>query len=284
MTIQPMSRRGFCRAALGGVAAAALQGGAGNALGADAQKTAWYKGNLHMHTYWSDGKAFPEEVIDLYRARGYHFLCLSDHNALQVGEKWLEVGKAVSPEIAERYLRAHGATAVKKEEDGKTFIRLKTVWELKQQFDKGGAFCLFPGLEISGFANRMEKGKGNSYIHMNAINVKDTIPLQNRKTVLETIAVNWEATDAYGKTNGIAPFFMVNHPFWPYFDVQPDDLIRQPQVRFYEMCDGGNRYPPHPDFYSMEGFWDIANAFRLAEGHDLLYGLATDDTHNYFNK
>ena len=26
----------------------------------------WYKGNLHTHTYWSDGDEFPEMVLDWY--------------------------------------------------------------------------------------------------------------------------------------------------------------------------------------------------------------------------
>jgi hypothetical protein len=39
----------------------------------------WFKGNLHTHSTNSDGKLTPEEVIDWYRARGYHFLALTEH-------------------------------------------------------------------------------------------------------------------------------------------------------------------------------------------------------------
>ena len=51
----------------------------------------WYKGNLHTHTFWSDGDAPPEIAVAWYKDRGYDFLALSDHNILSVGEKWIKV-------------------------------------------------------------------------------------------------------------------------------------------------------------------------------------------------
>jgi hypothetical protein len=38
------------------------------------------KGNVHTHTNRSDGDSSPEEVIAWYRAQGYQFLALTDHN------------------------------------------------------------------------------------------------------------------------------------------------------------------------------------------------------------
>jgi hypothetical protein len=40
----------------------------------------WYKGNLHCHSTNSDGTLSPEEVFEFYRARGYHFVALTDHH------------------------------------------------------------------------------------------------------------------------------------------------------------------------------------------------------------
>ena len=37
------------------------------------------RGNLHTHSTRSDGALEPAEVVRRYRARGYDFLCLSDH-------------------------------------------------------------------------------------------------------------------------------------------------------------------------------------------------------------
>ncbi len=42
----------------------------------------WFKGNLHTHSTGSDGQLTPEEIIDWYRSRGYHFLALTDHGVL----------------------------------------------------------------------------------------------------------------------------------------------------------------------------------------------------------
>lgn len=49
----------------------------------------WWKGNLHTHTLWSDGDDYPEMVADWYKKQGYHFLALSDHNIMQVDQRWL---------------------------------------------------------------------------------------------------------------------------------------------------------------------------------------------------
>lgn len=42
----------------------------------------WWKGNLHTHSLWSDGDDYPEMILDWYKAHGYHFAALSDHNTL----------------------------------------------------------------------------------------------------------------------------------------------------------------------------------------------------------
>jgi hypothetical protein len=39
----------------------------------------WFKGCLHTHSDASDGRRTPEQVVDWYRQRGYHFLALTDH-------------------------------------------------------------------------------------------------------------------------------------------------------------------------------------------------------------
>ena len=44
------------------------------------EHTNCYKGNLHSHTTNSDGAWTPDEAVEHYKANGYAFLCLSDHN------------------------------------------------------------------------------------------------------------------------------------------------------------------------------------------------------------
>jgi len=39
----------------------------------------WYKGNLHMHTTFSDGRLSLSDAIDFYKKRGYDFVSVTDH-------------------------------------------------------------------------------------------------------------------------------------------------------------------------------------------------------------
>jgi hypothetical protein len=46
------------------------------------------KGNVHTHTNQSDGDSAPEDVIEWYRAHGYAFLAITDHNRLTEAERY----------------------------------------------------------------------------------------------------------------------------------------------------------------------------------------------------
>ena len=258
------------RAMRAGLLAMALCSGAG--------AEQWYRGSLHMHSLWSDGNVFPEDAVGWYRDHGYQFVCLSDHQLLQLDTNaWLEVGsKKLSRAQADSYLKEHTASAEVKKTGGKERVRLKTVWELKKMFDRPESFLMVPGHEL----NRVIDGLQT---HMNAINVQDTIPYRYGDTPIETFQRIEAAVDAWGDEQQVPTLFMLNHPTWPYFDIKPEVLVGLPQVRFFEVCnaDGGNTSPAHPSWYSVEKFWDIVNAFRIEDGHSAVYATATDDTHNY---
>jgi hypothetical protein len=247
-------------------------------LCAVAEAENWYRGNLHMHSLWSDGNVFPEDAVAWYRDHGYQFVCLSDHQILQIDpDLWLEVGsKKLSRAQADRYIAAHPASVEVKKEGGKEFIRLKTIWELKRTLDQPESFLMIPGHEL----NRVI---GGLQVHMNAINVHDTIPYRYGVTPAETFARIEDAVDAWGARQDVPTLFMLNHPTWPYFDITPDVLISLPQIRFFELCnaDGGNTSAAHPQWYSIEKYWDIVNAFRIEDGYEPVFGIGSDDTHNY---
>ena len=42
----------------------------------------WFKGNIHAHTTVTDGTVTPEKQAEDYRAQGYDFLALTDHNVM----------------------------------------------------------------------------------------------------------------------------------------------------------------------------------------------------------
>ncbi len=45
----------------------------------------FWRGNIHTHSTFSDGRLDPAEVCRLYREAGYDFLCLSDHFLIEYG-------------------------------------------------------------------------------------------------------------------------------------------------------------------------------------------------------
>jgi len=57
----------------------------------------WYKGNLHTHTTNSDGELSPDEVISLYKQKGYDFLSITDHGKLIYSEKLNREGICLIP-------------------------------------------------------------------------------------------------------------------------------------------------------------------------------------------
>jgi multiple sugar transport system substrate-binding protein len=46
----------------------------------------WFKGNLHTHSTVSDGLLTPDQVVDFYRGRGYHFLAFTEHRIFTEGK------------------------------------------------------------------------------------------------------------------------------------------------------------------------------------------------------
>ena len=85
------------------------------------QAQTWLKGNLHTHSLWSDGDDYPEMIMAWYKASGYHFVGLSDHNTLQEGEQWRWVPRAPERRRAfDRYLHTYGSDWVVYENAAKT--------------------------------------------------------------------------------------------------------------------------------------------------------------------
>ena len=73
------------------VAAGFCGGGAIASLPSNGKR--WYRGMLHMHSHWSDGRALPEQAVAAYKDAGYNFIALSDHNRFQDNpDKWMAVG------------------------------------------------------------------------------------------------------------------------------------------------------------------------------------------------
>jgi hypothetical protein len=236
----------------------------------------WYKGQLHCHSFWSDGNTLPELVIDWYRSDGFQFMSLTDHNVLQLDKNKWKAG--VDPVLIEESKKKFGDDFVEtKEEDGKTLVRLKTIHELRDLFNKDGSFCLIPGHE-------QNTGVAGRTLHTNAVNISKSIPFPNNFSSVPEAALSWrKAALANAAADGNVGFWMLNHPEWPYFDVTPDMLIEASEIEFYEwnISSPASHDPIHPDHPTHEKYWDIVNAFRILQGNKPIYLVASDDAHEY---
>ena len=156
---------------LSGAAFALTQGCVtGPGVGKNGGAKRWYKGNLHTHTFWSDGKAFPEEAVAWYKSRGYNFLGLSDHNMFQddpdswiaaVGDKEGSFVPAWAKKPTRRYiftakrryfddyLKAFPDAQTRTDANGRLEARLSTFGELSQRFNAPGEFLLLPDVEAT---------------------------------------------------------------------------------------------------------------------------------------
>lgn len=285
-----LTRKEFCESAL----ALAAMGVVPSVSSASSGVKRWYKGMLHCHSYWSDGRAFPEQGAKAYYDRGYHFYCMSDHNRLGKNPSyWRDVcedegawPKNVFRPIFERY-RATFPDADIRETDGKTQVRIKTFDEVKAKFDEPGRFLVLPGMEVTRTA-------GDRHVHMNYVNLdKGLVTAEAGKlvqdygsTVSEIVGKTLDEVKALAAELGNpAHLFFVNHPHWRFWDVSPQDVLDYPEIRFFEVCDCGSEIPlpagmSEKDF-SCDRFWDIVLANRCRANGSLLYGIGTDDAHWY---
>lgn len=290
-----LDRRSFCGAAVCAAVGSVLPG-CRNWPGTPRR---WYRGMLHCHTFWSDGRGFPEDAAKAYRQLGYDFLAITDHNRTAMDpDRWQDVADEegpwppkVSRPLLESYRRSCPHACVRAAADGGTQVRLQPFAETRRMFGEPGSFLLMPGVEIT---RQMPCADGNSSaVHMNCINVEAPIAdlahdglISNRRdvSVREMIAhdyESWRRQTAAGEPS----IFILNHPHWSALDVSPDDLIALPQVRYFEVCNNGMDEPlPKElpdDGWINDRFWDAVNAVRARCGERLLYALASDDAHWY---
>ncbi|MBS0207129.1 MAG: hypothetical protein JSS49_29995 [Planctomycetes bacterium] len=239
----------------------------------------WFRGNLHTHSHWSDGDDYLESIALWYRERQYDFLCFTDHNTLAERERWVEVEKTKGGIQAYEKLKAKfpdGWNEERMTDDGKLEVRLKRFEEVVEKVGEPGKFLLIQGEEIS-------DKFGPFPIHLNVHNVRETVFPRGGRSVTEVIQQNVDAVIAQRERTGQPMLVHLNHPNFGW-GVTAEDLMRVRGENFFEVYNG------HPGVFnagdaehaSTERIWDIINSIRLTDlGLPLMYGLATDDGHNY---
>lgn len=239
----------------------------------------WYRGNTHTHTLWSDGDAAPEVAVAWYKDHGYNFLGLSDHNILSNKEQWSLVApeKKLTPERVEAIKKQFGEDWVQTRTMGaETYMRLKTLDEIKRRFDEPRRFLMIPAEEISASVPP---------VHINAVNVEELILPFNGKPAWEAIQNTMDRVEEQSKRLGIPMFAHVNHPNWNN-GVAVEDIIKADKERYFEVYNGhagvNNWGKASKGFPPTDRLWDIILSARLAAGAPPILGMGTDDTHDYF--
>ncbi|MDO4573679.1 MAG: hypothetical protein Q4D98_00530 [Planctomycetia bacterium] len=270
-----LNRRDFSRVVAAMGAAAVLPSGVSGEEPASRGKK-WYRGNLHMHTFRSDGVAFAEEAAALYKRLGYHFVCLTDHNSVhESDDRWVKLGqKKLTEAHVARYRETFDFPLEEREENGEKAYRLKTFAEMGALLNEPDRFLLLSGMEYSGTV------KNRHEVHTNFINVRQNHPWVAKETTAENI--DW-SLELYRSMANEQTIYTMNHPLWRFYDIDPMDLVKRPEIRFFEVANVEARPLFHApvEFWTHDKFWDIVNAFRARRGEPLLYGTATDDTHGY---
>lgn len=261
-------------------------GSVGEQVAIDPERQArWWKGNLHTHSLWSDGNDFPEVISDWYRQRGYHFLAISDHNVLQEGQKWMAVGTVQQRSHGqgmERYLERFGKSWVETrgEPGTETYqVRLKPLDEYRYLLERNDHFILIPAEEIT------DSAEGHP-VHMNATNLDEVIKPLGGKTVREAMENNLRAVLEIEKAKGREILPHLNHPNFKY-GITFEDLAAVMSERFFEVYNGhpGVNHLGDANNPGVERMWDLANHLRVNKlGGTVLYGVGTDDSHEYFGK
>ena len=240
--------------------------------------TKFWKGNLHTHSYWSDGDDYPEMIADWYSRHSYDFLALSDHNILAEGDRWIDIfdGKAGRAQALQKYRARFGDSWVERRaKDDKEQVRLKPLAEYRSLLEHPGRFLLIPAEEITTrFALKP--------VHVNAINVRDLIAPSGAQGVSETVRVNVRAVDEQRKKTGRPMLAFLNHPNFGW-GVRAEEMLLE-ELRYFEVFNGHPSVRNYGDDVhpNTEKLWDIALALRLGKFKmPVLFGLATDDAHAY---
>ncbi|MBO7721155.1 MAG: hypothetical protein J6T01_01975 [Kiritimatiellae bacterium] len=281
-----MTRRGFLSAGAALAAATSAKGAAAKG------GKRFYKGQFHTHTFWSDGGAFPEQAVQFYRETGYNFLGISDHNVYAEGRRIRKVGNGrgqINTSIFDDYRRKFpGSVETETDADGNLGVVLQPYSKMRELFEKPGEFLLLDAVEAT---TRVFNADGvENQVHMNYLNVpgvpKYVTECGTDSPVDRRIGETRLAVEALAKELGRETMFILNHPIWCWYDVKPEDLVANPEIRFFELCNGGSPFAPGKglpaDGFATDRFWDVVNAFRARRGQPLLYGVGNDDTHAYF--
>jgi len=239
----------------------------------------WQKGNLHTHSFWSDGDDFPEMIIDWYKENDYQFIALSDHNTIAEGVYWYKLKQSdLKNKTLDKYKKRFGDWVESKNDSTGVYVRLKTFNEYKTKLDELNSFLIIKSEEVtSSFENKP--------VHINVTNIQEKIDPFKGSSVIEVMQKTIDAVNTQKKKLNIPMFAHINHPNFGY-GISVEDLKKLNGERFFEVYNG------HPAVHNegddlhidLETMWDLINISYYDNDKPLLLGIATDDSHNYHQR
>ena len=240
----------------------------------------WQKGNLHTHSFWSDGDDFPEMIIDWYKKNDYQFIALSDHNTIANDDDyWYRLKQSdLKNKTFEKYKKRFGDWVESKNDSTGFHVRLKTFDEYKTKLDDLNSFLIIRSEEVTtGFENKP--------VHINVTNIKEKIDPFKGNSVLDIMQKTIDAVNEQRQKFNIPMFAHINHPNFGY-GINVEDLKKLNGERFFEVYNG------HPAVHNegddlhidLETMWDLINISYYDNNKPLLLGIATDDSHNYHQR
>lgn len=260
--------------------------------------TNWYRGNLHMHSLWSDGTDFPEMIAQWYKDQGYHFVAFTEHDCFQEGDKWFaadpstpESRRVIENDLIQAYVNRFGEDWVqRRRRGGVNEVRLRPLAEYLGLIEQGGRFLILNGEEVT-LRHSCDDPDEPPYqmgqpipLHVNVLNTAQPVdPIVTRESAVEAINRALDSVERINTYERRSVIASLNHPNWQW-NATAEDILATPRLRFFEMftaLDSCHSYglPPR---VSMPRMWDIVLSIRLSQTNDpLLYGLAVDDSHDY---
>lgn len=256
----------------------------GNAPSVPDTAPKFWKGNLHTHSFWSDGDDFPDMIADWYKSHGYNFLGMTEHNVIVEGDRWVDLkakpgykGKIPTAESMKKYVDRFGDQWVERRtKNNVEQVRLKPLSEFRKKFDEDGKFLMVPAEEISASHDKRP-------LHMNGINLNTVVQPIAANTMPEAISVNLRQVSEQRAKTGRKMIAFLNHPNFGW-GVTAEDMIGAENLASFEVFNGhpGVRNGGDAEHASTERIWDIVLAHRLGKQKlPLVFGMATDDAHNY---
>jgi hypothetical protein len=154
-------------------------------------------------------------------------------------------------------------------------VRLRRPSEYRSRLEEAGRFLLVAGEEVTQYLER--RGA-----HVNVLNLAEEIPPRSGSTLVDIVRADLAAVQAQERRTGRDLVAVLNHPNFLWSQTG-EDLLALPELRFFEVYNGHPLVHSHGDSLhaGTERMWDIVLTHRFARGGAPLYGVATDDTHDY---